>query len=92
MSLIQDFAESRWGWATIGFLTGLALAAITAALGFAACGCDAFAPRIDPTPYPCHDPRMHYCESGHTCCFDGYACVADGCEFVGAISRDAGRN
>jgi len=58
------------------------------------CGCDAFAPKIDPTPYPCHDPRMHYCASGRTCCFDNEACEENPprCAYVGPAggARDAG--
>jgi len=93
-----------WSW-TIGSTVGLvALGALLGAMGMSLCHCDAFTPRIDPSPYPCHDPRMHFCSDGKTCCFDGFACIGGPnttdphgtprCEYVGpdeARRLDGGR-
>ena len=91
-------------WAKdVGWPIALAvLGVLFGAAGMSLCHCDAFTPKIDPAPYPCHDPRMHYCPGGKTCCFDGFACVggpettdpsgAPRCEYVGpaGTARDAG--
>lgn len=91
MKTPQELKNAAWnvGWPIVLAAGGIVLGAI----GMSLCHCGLFAPKIDPAPYPCHDPRMHYCLDGKTCCFDGYACIGGNgttdpsgpprCEYVG---------
>lgn len=72
-----------------GTVKTLAVLAITLA------ACDAFTPKIDPAPYPCHDPQSQWCDVQQTsCCKVWEACQPHGlCEnqgFTAARLADGG--
>lgn len=68
----QELRNAAWniGWPIALTAGGILLGAF----GMSLCHCDVFTPNIDPAPYPCHDPRMHYCPDGRSCCFSWAVC------------------
>lgn len=96
-------SAKSWAWSIVSTLGILLLGILFGAMAMSLCHCEKFTPQVDPAPYPCHDPRMHYCTDGKTCCFDGYACVGGPyttdpsgpprCEYVGPVGaalKDSG--